>query len=263
MSENSTSRMFKIVVEEDAQPGTMELLLDFVETMDERRLTLWTVMLQRTFVMLTLVGGTGGDAIKPSATRIKLADYQAMELEGRTVARWTFDHISFDTAALRILCNLIDHATYNISLGDEPIGSPIAEVLFASESYAKLDFDKLLFPKVWRSLPFEIVDFEPETGDFDIEIEFKDPPTPDIFDQYQTMIAPWLTTLEKGGFLGHPLQSWKYGLDTSEEPFRRTAASLIIRIRDFYSDYAALDCLYNVLARASEIHPIATVTLGE
>lgn len=263
MSDDLTRRMFKIVVEEDALPGTMELVLDFVETMDERRLTLWTVMLQRTFVMLTMVGGTGGNVIKPSDTRIILSDYQTLELEGRTIVRWTFDRINFDTAALRILCNLIDHATYNISVADELIGSPVAEILFSSQNYAKLNFDKLDFPKLWRSLPFEIVDLEPETGDFDIEIEFKDTPNSDTLDQYQTMITPWLTTLEKGGFLGHPLQSWKYGLDSSEEPFQRTAASLIVRIRDFYSDYAALNCLYNVLARAHEIHPIATVTLGE
>lgn len=263
MTDDLTHRMFKITVEEEGPLGTMEVVLDFPQAMDDRRLTLWNVMMQRTFVLLTWAGGTGGDVVSPLDTRINLLDFYSEEVQGTTIATWIFEKMHIDRAALRIICNLIDHATYNIGVGDELIGSPVAEVVFVTRDHAKLDLDKLPFPKCWASLPFEIVDYEPETGDFDIEIEFKKPPTPAILDQFQTMVTPWLTTLEKGGFLGHPLQSWKFGLDTSEEPFQQTAASLIIRIRDFYSDYAALDCLYNVLVRAHQIHPIATVTLGE
>lgn len=260
---DSIQRIFKVSIDTEARAGDMDLWIDFVELMDERRLTLWTVMLQKTFVMLTMVGGTGGSVVHPASTRTRLTDHQTIALDGRTIAKWTFSPVDFDPNALRILCNLIEHSMYHIAKGDEPIGSVMAEVVFDSKSWARQKFERLVFPKAWPNLPYAVEDFDPETGDFDIELELTGAPTKETFQMLRTVITPWLTTLERGGFMGHPLQTWKFGRDTSEEPFQTTRNSLIIRLRDFYSDYAALDSLYNVLIRACDIHPIRTVWVGE
>lgn len=261
--ESLTRPMFSVSTASDAPHGSLDLWIDFVEEIDARRLTLWSASLQRTFSLLTLAGGTGGAVIHPAQAATRIVDHASVVVDGRTLARWSFEPTRFDPAALRILRNLIQHNTFCIGEGDAVIGSPVAEVIFDSKDFAHLSIDTLPFPAQWPQLPYVIEDYEPETTDFDIEIEFRGPPGKQVMAQYRTLVSTWLTTVERGGFLGHPLQSWKFGFDTSEEPFSEAPGSLFIRLRDFYSHYEALDSLFNVLVRAHELHPIAVVHLGE
>ncbi len=263
MSDELSQRMFPVKCTGDAPQGSLVVTVGFLEAMDEHRLARWNNLLQRTFGLLSWVGGVGSNTIAPHQTHLRLKEAASYLQDGRTVAQWIFDQAVFDPSALRILCNVIEHGSYRIGNGSELIGSPITEVLFESPNLHNITFDRLAFPKAWRNLPFDVTDYEPDSYDFNIEIWFDGQPSKPDLELVLSFVSTWQTTLDEGGFLGHPLETWRDSRDISDEGIRVTNQSIVIELRRFYADYAALDCLYNVLTRASQLHRIAEVVIGE
>lgn len=254
-------------VDEHLGAGLMSAVLSFNQTLLPQELLAWNVYLTKTFGLLAMAGGCGGAVVGPmetTATLLEQPEVISVPNEHPLYA-WNFHSVKIDPNALLVLANLIEHANFNLVDKGGELVSDVKALLIDSPQFSRLNWDKLDLPDPWPVMPFQLNDYSPASEDFDIEIEFTQEVSDAVHDKLEMMIKPWLRTLERGGFhFAHPRKPLVWGLDTSQQPLRRTPLSMIVQIRGLYADYRVVFSLFNILARAHQwVHPIAAVHVGE
>jgi hypothetical protein len=255
------------LVDEQLGAGLMSAVLGFNQILTPQELQAWNLHLKMTFGLLAMAGGCGGSVVSPMETSATLLDQPEVisEPNGSPWYAWNFHSVKIDPNALRILANLVEHANFNLVDSKGDLVPEVQDLLIDSPQFSRLNWNKLGLPDAWPAMPFEINDYNPASEDFDIEIEFSQEVSDAVHDKLELMIQPWLRTLERGGFhFAHPRKPLVWGLDTSQQPLRRTPLSMFVQIRGLYADYRAVFSLFNILARAHQwVHPIAAVHVGE